>query len=250
MISIEKLKEYAKIKGFSLGQAEKDYFQEIILFILYKEYGKEIVFKGGTALAKSYGFDRFSEDLDFTAETEEDFQKTISKGLNSFYIEHETAQEKHGKTMELIFRIHGPLYNGNRISLCKISLDISLREKTMLPPAMKRLGIHVEEIPSFELPVMCEEEILAEKIRAILTRNKARDLYDAYYLALKGVQAKKTMIKEKLKDYKEEYTEKKFLEGINAKKDVWDQEMKNLTKEYPSFKEVQSLLKKQEFIEG
>lgn len=48
-----------------MGQAEKDYFQEIILFILYREFGRELVFKGGTALTKCYGFDRFSEDLDF-----------------------------------------------------------------------------------------------------------------------------------------------------------------------------------------
>ena len=66
MISKDELKEYAKVKDFNLGQAEKNYFQHLILFGLYKEFGKELVFKGGSALTLCYGYNRFSEDLDFT----------------------------------------------------------------------------------------------------------------------------------------------------------------------------------------
>ncbi len=66
MISRKELQEYAQIKKLNLGQAEKEYFQNIVLFILYEQFGKELVFKGGTALSKAYGLERFSEDLDFT----------------------------------------------------------------------------------------------------------------------------------------------------------------------------------------
>src|SRR5690606_37680860 len=114
---------------FNLGQAEKDYYQEIILFILYSEFGKELIFKGGTALTKCFGFDRFSEDLDFTASKELDIKKTLIKGLKNFYIDFTLEERMFLESKNMIIKIKGPLYNGNNISLCKISLDISIREQ-------------------------------------------------------------------------------------------------------------------------
>lgn len=45
---------------------EKDYWVTFVLYNLYKsQLGKEIVFKGGTALSKCYHIiERFSEDID------------------------------------------------------------------------------------------------------------------------------------------------------------------------------------------
>ena len=77
MIDRKELEEYAKIKGLNLGQAEKDYVQTIMLFILYQKYGRELVFKGGTALNKCFNLDRFSQDIDFTSAVPDDFNKTI-----------------------------------------------------------------------------------------------------------------------------------------------------------------------------
>lgn len=53
-------------KGILDIYIEKDYWVTFVLYNLYKsELGKEIVFKGGTALSKCYGIiDRFSEDID------------------------------------------------------------------------------------------------------------------------------------------------------------------------------------------
>jgi predicted nucleotidyltransferase component of viral defense system len=49
-------------KGILDIYIEKDYWVTFVLYNLYKsELGKEIVFKGGTALSKCYGIiDRFS----------------------------------------------------------------------------------------------------------------------------------------------------------------------------------------------
>ena len=176
MISKEKLKEYAKIKGYNLGQAEKDYFQEIILSIIYNEFGKELVFKGGTALSKCYGFDRFSEDLDFNANTTSDFEKIISLGLKRHLLEFEIDSKEFKDAIKLIYRINGSLYNGQPTTKCKIVIDLSLREKIITQPNTKRIGLIIEEIPSFDVVAMAEEEIAAEKIRALITRNKARDI--------------------------------------------------------------------------
>ena len=67
MITKTELESYAKLRNLiNRGYAEKDYFQNILLFIIFGSYGKEFVFKGGTALSKCLGLPRFSEDLDFT----------------------------------------------------------------------------------------------------------------------------------------------------------------------------------------
>jgi len=56
----------ASQKGIQDIYIEKDYWVTFVLYNLYKsELGKEIVFKGGTALSKCYGvIERFSEDID------------------------------------------------------------------------------------------------------------------------------------------------------------------------------------------
>ncbi len=53
-------------KGILDIYVEKDYWVTFVLYHLFKsELGKEIVFKGGTALSKCYGIiERFSEDID------------------------------------------------------------------------------------------------------------------------------------------------------------------------------------------
>jgi predicted nucleotidyltransferase component of viral defense system len=238
MISIERLREYAKLKSFNLGQAQIDYYQEIILFILSREFGNELLFKGGTALTKCFGFDRFSEDLDFNLSIDINVEKIISRGLKNFYIEFEALEKNYKNSKNLIYRLKGPLYNGNRNSLCKISLDFSLREKNVLDGIISRIGLHIDEIPSFDIIVMAKEEIFAEKIRAIYTRNKARDLYDLYFLIKTKVKPDKKLINTKLELYSLNFEVETFKEMINNKETIWESEMENLTKTYPDFKEL------------
>jgi len=109
MIDRKELEEYAKIKGLNLGQAEKDYVQTIMLFILYQKYGRELVFKGGTALNKCFNLDRFSQDIDFTSAVPDDFSKTILSGLERFLISAE-FEERRNDSIKTRFKIKGPLY--------------------------------------------------------------------------------------------------------------------------------------------
>jgi predicted nucleotidyltransferase component of viral defense system len=244
LISKKQLEKYSKMKNYNSGQAEKDYYQEIILFILYKKYNQNLVFKGGTALTKCYGLDRFSEDLDFTADKEESFNKTIKKGLNDFYIDYLNEEKKHKNSIDLTYWIKGPLYNGQKNSMCKILLDINLVEKTIKKPEIKKIGLNIEEIPLFEVVVMNENEILTEKIRAIMTRNKARDLYDTYYLILKKATTSIKEIQEKLDRLEKKFNKKEFYDKINEKEKIWDTELKRIVKTYPKFQEVNKTITK------
>lgn len=241
MITREELKDYAKIRGLNLGQAEKDYFQNIILFILYQTYGNELVFKGGTALNKCYGLDRFSEDLDFTCSNKIDIGR-IEEGLKRFRLDFEMKKDEYENGIKISLLIKGPLYTGIRLSLCKFIVDLSFRENAVLKPAIKTIGRFMEEIPAFDVFVMNEEEILAEKTRAIMSRAKARDVYDLWFLLKKGVKFDEELAKKKLKYYNQEWDFEEFRKHINLKESVWITELSPLVDNPPKFREARDFI--------
>jgi len=244
MITKEELKEYSKLMNLNLGQAEKDYFQNIFLFIISQEYGNELVFKGGTALKKCFGLDRFSEDLDFSCREKVNFEK-IEIGIKRFNIEYEFEKKEYERGLKLIFRLKGPLYVGVRSSLCRIEIDISFRENILKNPIIKNIGRFLNELPSFEVLVMSEEEILAEKIRAIMSRELARDVYDLWFLLNKGTKIDMEFIKNKLKYYNEEFDKNKFRKKLSEKKIIWKTELIPLLKKVPDFVEVKNYILKE-----
>ncbi len=67
MMSRKNLESMQSVLGYNLGQVESDYLQHILLLFLSRRAGNWLVIKGGTALQKAYGLNRFSDDLDFTA---------------------------------------------------------------------------------------------------------------------------------------------------------------------------------------
>ena len=243
MITKEELRQYAKTRNLNLGQAEKDYFQNILLFILYQEYGKSLIFKGGTALSKCYGSRRFSEDLDFTCTNGFDL-KIIETGLKRFRTGFEIETKRYPVGLKIIIRIKGPLYTGKRHSLCRIVIDISFRESVILSPVIKTIGRFMEEIPEFDVFVMQEREILAEKIRAVLARTKARDIYDLWFLFRKGVEFDEKLVRKKLEFYNMKWSKKKFMETIDTKSEIWESELKPLLENVPEFREVRGFLQK------
>src|SRR3989338_8894728 len=232
MISKKELDTYAKITGLNLGQAEKDYFQNLLLFVVYQIHGNDIVFKGGTALKKCYGLDRFSEDLDFTCAGDIDMEK-IENMLDRFKVDLTKESRKYENGLKVTMKIKGPLYIGVPQSQCRFIIDFSFRVNVILPPAIKTIGRFLEEIPSFDVFVMQEKEILAEKIRAILSRKKARDLYDLWFLVGKKVEADPSILKGKFKYYKQSWSIKEFESRINAIKDIWSSELKPLKNTVP-----------------
>src|SRR3989344_1950455 len=82
MITKKELMDYAKFKGFNLGNAEKDYLIDIALSSISKNTKNELVFKGGTCLYKFYKLNRFSEDLDFSAVNKIDVDALISSVIS------------------------------------------------------------------------------------------------------------------------------------------------------------------------
>jgi predicted nucleotidyltransferase component of viral defense system len=165
-----------------------------------------IAFKGGTALKKCYFGDyRFSEDLDFSslsgAPTGAAMESAIREacalaaGMLDEYapvdIECERYLEKdphpHGQEA---FTIRGRL-PWHRQPMIRLMVEISLDEEVIKPVRSRKVIHEYGEDLEAEIRVYALEEIVAEKLRAILqhvvkleergwSRSRARDYYDLW----------------------------------------------------------------------
>lgn len=200
----------------------------------------ELVFKGGTALFLCYGLDRFSEDLDFTQQKHYNYrrlQKTVSYLFSILGILHEIKVESTltGKIVKI--KAQGPLYRKPG-SETFIALEISERNDILLQPDLKEIVPVYDDLRPFTIPVMKKEEILAEKIRALIIRSRARDLYDIYFLLKKGVKFDEDIINRNLSYYKREFDTKEFFKYVKELKNIWQSELQGLISVLPSFDEV------------
>ncbi len=162
--------------------------------------------------------------------------------MEKFYLQTEIEVQYFANSFNCTLRIQGPLYNGVRHSLCKLQLDFSFREKIILEPKIITLGRLLKELPPFDAVVMAEEEILAEKVRTIITRTKARDVYDLWFLLQRNVQVDFNLVEKKLQYYKIEYSLREFSKHLHLKKEIWESELTPLLLNVPSFAEVKKLI--------
>ena len=232
MLDSEELGEVARLKRLTLDNAELDYLQELLLFGLYSEVGPELVFKGGTCLYKLHRLSRFSEDLDFTLDKRIDIEEVVKKSIDRLrflgLVGKVKEVKKHLKEVNFRLLFQGPLYRGNRESLCFIPLNISLRERVALGPEQLTISPMYREIPDFNVFSMRAEEMLAEKVRAIFCRKKPRDIYDAWFLLERGIKADRKLVSRKLKIHGMSFNVKKFIERIESMAGLWRVDLKNL----------------------
>ncbi len=254
MQNLNELNEIAKLKNLSPINAEKDYLQDLILFSIYGKLGRELVFKGGTCLYKIYKLNRFSEDLDFTLNQNIDIEKLGSQIISNLSLLNIKSKIKEIKDYRnetnIKLLINGPMYNGSKETQCFIPLNISKKEKIIEEPNKSNIFSFYNEIPNFQIFSMKEEEILAEKIRAIFTRMKARDIYDAWFLLkIKKINFDSELVNKKLELYSLKFDKKILIGRINSMSKLWSADLKNLIfNELPDFeivkKEIFSIFSK------
>lgn len=231
MLEIENLKKIAQFKRLSSLQAEKDYIQDAVLFSLYQKVSDEFVFKGGTCLYKCYSLLRFSEDLDFTVSKNVKIGKIVASLLENLEFLNIKGQVKETREYLQQINVHllfkGPLYRGRKSELCFLPLNLSLRERPLM---IQKEGYHslYPEIPAFDLFLMSEPEILAEKVRAIYTRNKPRDVYDFWFLLKKKIHFDRNLVEQKLKLYDLHFDISIFKERLQEKEKLWLTDLKPL----------------------
>jgi predicted nucleotidyltransferase component of viral defense system len=168
---------------------------------------ERLLFKGGTCLRKCYMPDyRFSEDLDFTALRWlewDSFREGVAAAMDrvsdesgiNFRVREprfETVDDEYGReSLQARIYWYGP--HSHRGDPRAIRLDINRGEALAFDP-VQRLVDHpysdADDMGGSSWPCYALEEVMAEKLRAILGQRKhavSRDLYDIHFLLEQGI---------------------------------------------------------------
>jgi predicted nucleotidyltransferase component of viral defense system len=206
MIIQKELIEHSEKYEVPTSTIDKDWVLGHLLNAMFCfERVKELfVFKGGTCLKKCYIQDfRFSGDLDFTLidtdfPLDEDIIRTFLKKANElsgigFHIFNFKKQifEDNNQGYEVILKFWGANHKANQAPLPvkrwqdKIKIDVVFSKKILEkhlkknihhPYSDKRLIFNSVNTYSFN-------EIVAEKLRSLIQRNRPRDIFDNWYFA-------------------------------------------------------------------
>ncbi len=203
MISQAQIQEFSKRLAIDEFTIIREYIQVVFLSIFYSTpKSQKVYFKGGTAIRLLLKSSRFSEDLDFTTELivqeldllVNDTVKKMGAIIPDTKLKR-TEENKFSYTGILSYQPKDLKYPLN------IHLDFSFREK---PETAKETALDTD-FPVAPQPIirhMDWQEILAEKIRALLYRLRGRDVYDLWFMLQKGIELDWKMINRKTAFYK------------------------------------------------
>ncbi len=227
MISQSQATQLADIHNIDLYSIYREYLQLVILNELYQlEASHDLIFKGGTALRLIYQSPRFSEDLDFNANCD---HKTTKQLLDDTFVQiRQHIPHIYVKYPKSLLGLTAKIYLPLEISKqdLTVKMDFSFRQKIL---DYNQTTVKTKfPVSNFALiRAMTREEILAEKVGAILTRNKARDIYDLWWLLNSGTNWQPNLIKAKLNHLNIDFQEKKLRQQVKQR--VSDYPQKKLT---------------------
>ncbi|OAI49160.1 hypothetical protein AYO45_03185 [Gammaproteobacteria bacterium SCGC AG-212-F23] len=202
-----KIQDEANLKKVPMHVIEKDYALSYVLAGMAKqpELSHSLIFKGGTALKKIFFGDyRFSEDLDFSvinAPKDKQLENALHNalthskellneyGLFDIQLKRNSEKAPHPKGQDAFNVL--VKFPWQPTPLCRIKVEITHDEPVILSPEYKPILHGYEE--QIDCAVACYriEEIVAEKLRALLqthqklvvrgwNRPRARDYYDLW----------------------------------------------------------------------
>jgi len=152
---------------------------KILNIIFSSLIGKNLLFKGGTALRLAYDSPRFSEDLDFslTENVEyERFREVISSVAANF------PEIKIADVYSKFYTLYAKLQTKDSLLAHRfpIKVEVSKRKRE------ETWEIKTLTSPTTNIQVICKvqtlEQITKDKLSAIKTRSKPRDFFDLWYI--------------------------------------------------------------------
>jgi len=236
MLTSQELKSYAHLRRIRLiDQAWKDYLQDLTLHLLYKKY-PQILFRGGTCIWKVLKGDRFSEDLDLCLET-------IPKGLDMYLIKElrffgfSCTIRKEKQTANMLF-LHCGITSPAHPREIPLSVEILASDVCAVNIERMTLYSPYPDIPPIEIRVQRPDDIIVDKISAILQRDKARDVHDLYQLLKHGGTINQEVLTEKVPGF----STKKLKEKILEKKTSWKTLAPLIVTKLPSLEEEMTFI--------
>ena len=211
-----------------MGTIEKDYTLTCILCTM-AEFPKlgSMMFKGGTAINKIHYKDaRFSEDLDFacTEDVSAEFCDFVENSMAGLSVKFEKIAGRVRREDSFRFKMRYVQCNGTRE---RIRIDMSLRGDILDRAETKPILHGYEFRHDLRMPVMSPEEIMAEKVRAVIYTGHPRHLNDLYFLHNKGVKLNAGWVETKIRDvYGGEFNMDQFTKTVSEKQEFWKRDLK------------------------
>jgi predicted nucleotidyltransferase component of viral defense system len=221
----------AQRNGVGMQVQERDYIQHLVLWLLYSS-SQDLAFKGGTALRIVYGSNRYSEDLDFNGPEDVDvlhaqWDKVVS-GLLDFGIAAEARNEwlsNVGYSFDVSFC--GPLYDGRDRSKGKVRVDVNRRQE-QVETRRELVSSEYADVRPFVVTALNLEHLMAEKVRALVMRGKARDLYDIWLLLRQGLEPDLELVEQKLAYNGVEWSPQLLQEALTRVGVEWERDLRHL----------------------
>lgn len=185
---------------FQIDVLEEVYrLTELLKEIYGTELGEELVLKGGTAINfLHFDFPRLSVDIDmdYIGSTYKEEMKTDRNRI-------ETTLEKIFKALD--YTVEGDssyalqqynlFYENTAENRDKVQAEINfLKRSTYLGPIKEELE-HFFDFENFKVLTLQREELFGRKMKALLKRGTARDLYDVYKLLEGDINFDKTVMR-------------------------------------------------------
>lgn len=188
--------------GFNGQVIEKDYFCTVLLDDFNRHGGADLIFKGGTCLAKVHAsFYRLSEDLDFAIPMPVDASRAersraadaiksavagVARRLPGFSCDAELKGANDSAQYGGAVSYRSVLSDEQETIL----IDVSVREPALMPPVTLAARTFLLDpvsqehaVPGLDVACITSLEAMAEKYRAALSRREVaiRDFYDLDY---------------------------------------------------------------------
>ncbi len=244
MVTIKELteKELTEIiseKGFARALTVKDYYLTILLYLMKDIEG--LYFKGGTALQLTLlDHARISEDIDFTLDkSTKEIRQKIEKVVNKSDIFGVITQDKDVNGFVRLVVPYKSILGDDQIFI-----DLNARGKLFLKPENLEMKHFYPNIPTFKVPCLNREEMVAEKIAAAIGRNKPRDYHDIYQIIKHKININMKLVREKCEQSGDDPSIIKMFNNAKKLYNKWNDDMIPLLVEEVSFQEVMQTLAK------
>ena len=238
-ITQRELQDISGKTGFAILPLIKDYYITLTLYLLKDVEG--LYFKGGTALQKIFlKQSRLSEDIDYTLTEEMDIvKKKIEETVMQSGFFEKVSKDKHiSDFLRLIVHYTDPFGNQG-----EVFIDLNKKAKLVLAPEVYGVPhFYTDNIPEFSVRTLHIKELVAEKIRAAVARNKPRDHFDVYQIISNNLPVDLNLVKEKCKSAGHEFDIIRMFHNANKLKNRWDTDVAPLLREEVKFLEVMKTL--------
>jgi len=241
MLTLTQIQRFAQRHGIGAQAQERDYVQCLLLFQFYSR-SQQAVFKGGTALRMVYNGNRFSEDLDFNAaaplSTIKELWQGAVNGLRDFGMEAETRNEwqsEVGYSFDVSYR--GPLFDGRDRTKSKVRVDLNLRAEEV-ETRRELVSPEYDDLRPFVVNVISAPHLLAEKVRALFTRGKARDAYDIWLLSARGIELTRALLEQKFASENIPITRERLKTSLEKAQTDWERDLRPLLPQFVTWEDA------------